>query len=100
MSNPESPVPDLPSRRALLRGGAAVAGGCAASLVASPAAALSQQEAPHDGVFDVRAFGAAGLRSQNATGACQAAIDACAAAGGGLVRVQSPCTSRRARRCS
>src|SRR4029453_10659831 len=38
------------------------------------------------GAFDVKAFGAAGLRAQNATGACQAAIDACAAAGGGLVR--------------
>ena len=87
MSNPELPPPDLPSRRALLRGGAAVAGGCAASLVPSPAAALSQQGAPRDGAFDVKAFGAAGVRGQNATGACQAAIDACAAAGGGVVRV-------------
>lgn len=40
-----------------------------------------------DGVHDIKAFGAAGLRAQNATGACQAAIDACAAAGGGTVRV-------------
>jgi Glycosyl hydrolases family 28 len=87
MSHPESPAPDLPTRRALLRSTAAVAGGCAASLVPSPAAAQSPQEAPRDGAFDVKAFGAAGLRAQNATGACQAAIDACAAAGGGLVRV-------------
>jgi hypothetical protein len=71
MSNPESPAPDVPSRRALLRSSAAVAGGCAASLVPSPAAALSQQEAPRDGAFDVKAFGAGGLRGQNATGAAR-----------------------------
>ncbi|HEU4894099.1 MAG TPA: glycosyl hydrolase family 28 protein [Vicinamibacterales bacterium] len=87
MSNLESPAPDSLSRRALLRTSAAVAGGCAASLVPLPVAALSPQEAARDGVFDVKAFGAGGLRGQNATGACQAAIDACAAAGGGVVRV-------------
>jgi hypothetical protein len=37
--------------------------------------------------WDVKAFGATGLRSDNATQACQAAIDACTAAGGGTVRV-------------
>jgi hypothetical protein len=37
--------------------------------------------------FDVRVYGATGLRAQNATGAVQAAIDACTAAGGGTVRV-------------
>ena len=64
-----------------------MAGGCVASLFLLPVAALSQQEAARDGVFDVKAFGAAGLRGQNATGACQAAIDACTTAGGGVVRV-------------
>jgi hypothetical protein len=39
------------------------------------------------GRFDVKAFGATGVRAHNATGACQAAIDACTAAGGGEVRV-------------
>jgi polygalacturonase len=78
---------DPPTRRALLRAGAALAAGCAASRIASPAVVLSHQEAPRDGRFDVKAFGAAGVRSRNATGACQAAIDACAAAGGGTVRV-------------
>ena len=87
MSNSESPAPDSPSRRALLRQSAALAGGCAASFVPLPVVALSQQEAPRDRAFDVKAFGAAGLRGQNATGACQAAIDACTAAGGGEVRV-------------
>jgi hypothetical protein len=79
-------VPAPPSRRAMLRASVALAGGCA-SLIRSPAFVLAHQEAARDGLFDVKAFGAAGLRSQNATGACQAAIDACSAAGGGIVRV-------------
>ena len=78
------PSTALPSRRALLRGGMVLAAACAASpvLLADP-----YQEPARDGLFDVKAFGAAGLRSQNATGACQAAIDACTSAGGGTVRV-------------
>ncbi len=83
----DRPVQDPPSRRAILQAGAALAGGCAASLILSPPFVLARQEAPRDGIFDVKAFGAAGLRSRNATGACQAAIDACSAAGGGMVRV-------------
>jgi hypothetical protein len=71
----------------MLRAGVALAGGCAATLIPSPAIGLTHQGTPRGGLFDVTAFGAAGLRSQNATGACQGAIDACAAAGGGTVRV-------------
>jgi hypothetical protein len=71
----------------MLRAGAALAGGCVASLIPSQAFALAPQDGPREGIFDVKTFGAAGLRSQNATGACQAAIDACTAAGGGVVRV-------------
>ena len=71
----------------MLRAGAALASGCAASLLPSPAVALTPQEAARNGIFDVKAFGASGVRAQNATGACQAAIDACTAAGGGTVRV-------------
>jgi polygalacturonase len=37
--------------------------------------------------FDVRAAGATGQRADNATHAFQSAIDACTAAGGGIVRV-------------
>ena len=77
----------IPSRRDLLRAGATLLGGCAAALTPSPAFALPTQEAPREGIFDVKVFGASGVRSQNATGACQAAIDACTAAGGGVVRV-------------
>ncbi|MFI5075904.1 MAG: glycoside hydrolase family 28 protein, partial [Vicinamibacteria bacterium] len=71
----------------MLRAGATLAGGCAASLLPSPAVALTPQEAARNGIFDVKAFGASGVRAQNATGACQAAIDACTAARGGTVRV-------------
>jgi hypothetical protein len=78
--------PTAPSRRDVLRGGAALLGGCAAPLMSS-ARAAAQETTGRDGAFDVTAFGAAGLRSQNATGACQAAIDACTRTGGGTVRV-------------
>jgi polygalacturonase len=37
--------------------------------------------------LDVKAYGATGVRTQNATVACQSAIDACTAAGGGTVNV-------------
>jgi hypothetical protein len=59
----------------------------AALIPASAAAAAAQAPAGRDGAFDVTAFGASGVRSQNATGAVQAAIDACTVAGGGTVRV-------------
>jgi Glycosyl hydrolases family 28 len=82
-----TPSTALPSRRALLRQGMALAGLCASTLGSLRAVADSHQGPARDGRFDVKAFGAAGLRSQNATGACQAAIDACTVAGGGTVRV-------------
>jgi hypothetical protein len=75
------------SRRDVLRAGLALAGAGAAALIPSTGAAQPQPAARPDGIFDVKAFGATGLRSHNATGACQAAIDACTAAGGGTVRV-------------
>src|SRR5262245_3872398 len=51
---------DPTSRRAMLRAGAALAGGCAASLIPSQTFALTPQEAARNGIFDVKAFGAAG----------------------------------------
>jgi hypothetical protein len=75
---------DLPSRRSWLRTGATLAG--AAGVAGMPVLAAAQAS-PVSGTFDVRAFGATGVRSQNATAACQAAVDACTAAGGGTVRV-------------
>lgn len=96
MRDPLSPVSDTSrrfgineslSRRAMLRGGVAFAGACAAALASSRALVLADQQGAPDGTFDVRSFGASGLRSESATAACQAAIDACTAAGGGTVRV-------------
>src|SRR5262245_60374827 len=83
MRDPGSP----PSRRAMLQTSALLAGGCAASLIAARSTVLAHQETPRDGTFSVKAFGASGKRGDNATGACQAAIDACTAAGGGVVLV-------------
>ncbi len=77
----------LPSRRDLLRSGAALAGAWAAALQSSRVLGFAGQDLERDRRFDVKAFGASGLRAQNATAACQAAIDACTAAGGGTVRV-------------
>src|SRR5215213_5501874 len=74
------------SRRAFLHAGLALAGGCAAAAV-PPSLVAAGQDGSRNGVLDVTAFGASGRRSENATEACQAAIDACANAGGGTVRV-------------
>jgi hypothetical protein len=49
---------------------------------------LPAQSAP-SGAFNVRQYGATGKRADNATKAIQAAIDACTAAGGGVVYVPS-----------
>jgi hypothetical protein len=72
----------MASRRSVLQRGAAMCGvGAIASVL--PAA---QSPAPvrH---FDVTTFGATRLRTDSATQAFQSAIDACAAAGGGIVAV-------------
>ncbi|MFB3788288.1 MAG: glycoside hydrolase family 28 protein [bacterium] len=59
------------------------------SLVAGLAVPLSSQPpSPARGIFPVREFGAAGNRADNATQAIQAAVDACHAAGGGVVYVE------------
>jgi len=55
--------------------------------VSTAAAAAAQEPTGRDGAFDVKAFGATGVRADDATGACQRAVDACARAGGGTVRV-------------
>ncbi len=82
--SPPTPFGTQTSRREALRRGAALLGLGVLS-PASPAGA-AQQPRPQTG-FDVRAFGATGRRADSATRACQAAIDACAALGGGTVHV-------------
>jgi polygalacturonase len=77
-------IPDRSlSRRALLQRGVALAG--AAALTGRPV--LASQPVPASRLFDVKAHGATGVRTDNATAACQTAIDACTAAGGGTVYV-------------
>ena len=83
---PGFPRSATPSRRVLLRDGAAIAGACAAALTGGGQVSAAQDR-PAGGLFEVKAYGATGERAQNATAACQAAIDACTAAGGGTVRV-------------
>jgi hypothetical protein len=58
-----------------------------ASLLPGWTTEIAAQAAPRAATFDVRAFGATGVRADRATAACQAAIDAATAAGGGTVVV-------------
>ncbi len=78
------PLPPRPSRRGLLRQGAAAIG---LGLFCPTPRLVAAQQPGAARTFDVKAFGATGVRADNATRACQAAIDACAAAGGGTVLV-------------
>jgi glycosyl hydrolase family 28 len=69
---------DGPTRRQFIGGAAAI------GLAGAPASAAAP---PSDGVFDIKRFGAAGDGKTLCTRAIQHAIDACAAAGGGMVVV-------------
>jgi hypothetical protein len=71
------------SRRTWLQSCALLAGGTYLTGQSTPA----PQSMPGARLFDVTAYGATGIRTQIATGACQAAVDACTAAGGGTVNV-------------
>ncbi len=71
------------SRRTWLKSCAVLAGGTAVGAQSIPDPRLT----PTSRQFDVQAYGATGVRAQNATVACQSAIDACTAAGGGTVNV-------------
>jgi hypothetical protein len=74
------------TRRSVIGQGAAIIG---ASLF-GPALASAQTSPGNQGMsahFDVRRFGATGKRGDNATAPIQAAVDACAAGGGGAVYV-------------
>jgi hypothetical protein len=78
------PAAGLQTRRAALQAGMTLA---AAGLTWSGTVAAASQSGTPGGRFDVRAFGATGDRSANATAAFQSAIDACTSAGGGTVHV-------------
>jgi hypothetical protein len=76
--------PSALSRRHLLLTGSAAIGAGTLFGAGRVGAAQSSSSARS---FDVRAAGATGQRADNATHAFQSAIDACTAAGGGIVRV-------------
>ena len=75
-----------PARRSLISHGGAVIGAC---LLASSATARNpeQDTSPASGIYDVKKYGATGKREDNATKSFRNAIEACAAAGGGIVHV-------------
>lgn len=77
--------PNTASRRALLARGGAVLGACLTTSTLPHSA--PQQQPPGSGAFDVRNFGATGIRKDNATAAFRAAVEACASHGGGAVNV-------------
>jgi hypothetical protein len=68
----------------MIKQGLAIAG---ASLLPGWTAGLAAQATARGSTFDVTDFGATGVRTESATAACQAAIDACTARGGGTVVV-------------
>lgn len=88
--NPESPLKKLSSRRSLIAKGGAALGAC---LVATPFTKASGQAAERKTttssppVFDVKKYGATGLRKDNATQPFRDAIEACTTSGGGVVNV-------------
>lgn len=87
-TNLPDPSPSCTRRSALGYVGAFMAGGLIAP-VAKPAwgSARYPEERPDLPVFNVRQFGATGEQRDNATAAFRKALEACAAAGGGIVLV-------------
>jgi hypothetical protein len=80
---------EITSRRSVLARGSAAIG---AYLAAPPLASASEFEkrssaSPGSPSFDVKQFGATGLKKDNATKPFRDAIDACASQGGGVVQV-------------
>ena len=75
------------SRRDLLRHGSALAAAGAVGFRPQAGSSTPVQPIRRETRFDVTAFGASGLRKDNATEAFQRAVDACTSAGGGTVLV-------------
>lgn len=88
---PENTAP-LSTRRSLLTRSGAVLGACLLPAIGARAQGLSpshndNEKGPSGAVYDVKDFGATGMRGDNATKAFRDAIAACTAAGGGVVDV-------------
>ncbi len=88
-NNPQLTPQRLSSRRSLIAKGSAALGAC---LVATPFSIARGQTAEKTAtssplVFDVKKYGATGLRKDNATKPFRDAIEACTTSGGGVVNV-------------
>ncbi|MFC5666503.1 glycosyl hydrolase family 28-related protein [Kitasatospora misakiensis] len=86
-TEPARATADTTRRRALLTGAVAGLAGAAVAAGSQPASAASAATAAAGGTdwFDVRAYGAVGDGAHDDTAAVQGALDAAAAAGGGVV---------------
>jgi polygalacturonase len=87
--NPLSPLQKLSSRRSLIAKGGAALGAClvAAPFTSATAQTTEKTNITNTGVFDVRKYGATGLRKDNATQPFRDAVEACTTSGGGVVNV-------------
>lgn len=79
----------ISARRSLIVNGGAALGACLWTASSTKASAQTTKVAtnPNPGVFDVRNYGATGLRKDNATRSFRDAVDACTTSGGGVVNV-------------
>jgi len=85
--NEDSTLKEITDRRSMIsRTGAIIATGLFASSSGS-AQAISRNDRNENDVYDVKKYGASGKRSDNATKAFRAAMEACASSGGGIVDV-------------
>lgn len=88
-NNSRSHLQQVSSRRAIIANGGAALGAC---LLATPFTTADAQtpknaSALDAAVFDVRKYGATGVRQDNATRAFRDAVEACTTMGGGVVYV-------------
>ena len=79
-------IQPLSSRRSMITRGSAMLGACLLAGSVIPVKAQTTNVNSTEPI-DVRKFGATGKRSDNATNAFRAALEACAARGGGIVNV-------------
>ncbi|HEY4656692.1 MAG TPA: glycosyl hydrolase family 28 protein [Cyclobacteriaceae bacterium] len=91
MTDTSDTINQLSTRRSVLTRGGAVLGACLIPSLAAQAEGRPSgyEEKPSGSVYDVKKFGATGVRKDNATKPFRDAIVACTTAGGGVVNVPS-----------
>ena len=78
---------NLPTRRSMITRSGAVLGACLLAGSEVNAQTKTSPDKSVGNVYDVKTFGASGLRTDNATKAFRDAIETCSAKGGGIVSV-------------